>query len=255
VAHDEWTVTPGKPGWWSRLGQVVSPGSGRAATVPFLALLLGAVAYAGSLGLDWISTSGSFQRSASGDVESALMYGATVTGSGDLMHITAANNVTSLELMGLAYGLGALALLGLGFTVVSRPEQALRWRMAAIGLGVGLLGVVVAAVVRMPKLMLSSGILFSNSGLADLNRSYEPGLFCAVGAVILPVVAVWLRSSPAARAAVTMANLSAQHATPGATAAGTAEYDPSVWDRLYSDPGRWRRGLPPSLDLTVTPDD
>jgi hypothetical protein len=236
------------------LGRLVSPTSSRAATVPFLAMVLAAFAYAGSLGLDWISASGVLQRSSSSNQIQALAYGATITGTNDLMHVTATNNITTLELMGMTYGLGALALVGLGFAVVSRPEQALRWRMAAAGLGVGLLGVVLAAVLRLPKLMMSNAVI-ANVSLSDVTRSYRPGIFCAVAAAVLPVVAVWLRSHPAARAAVTLAALSGRPAT-SVRASGTPAYDPSVWDRLYSDPGRWRRtGPAPALDLTVTPDD
>jgi hypothetical protein len=257
VAQDEWTVAPAEPGWWARLGRLVSPGNSRPGTIPFLALVLAALAYTGSLGLDWISASASLTRTLTGNQQNQILIsGATFTGtsSPNVLDIAVSNNVSGLELIGVVYGLGGLALLGLGFAVLSRPEQALRWRMAAAGLGIGVLGVVVAAVLRLPKLLLANGATYVTGSLGDVSRSYQPGIFCAVAAAVLPVVAVWIRSAPAARAAITLATLAAPSSTPSATA--TPAYDPSVWDRLYSDPGRWRRsGSPAPLDLTVTSDD
>ena len=257
MAQDELRVHEAGPSW---LGRLVSPGSGRPGTVPFLLMALSVVAYVLSLALDWVVATAKFTTATANASQLTFitLYGAKLTSDRQsaTTTVTAAGNVTGLELMGLVYGLGGLAMLMIGFAVLSRPELALRLRMGAAGLSVGLLGIVVAAALKLPNFLLIGGASYSNGSLEEMRRSFQPGIVCAAAFAVLPLVAVWVRSRPAAQAA----NASATPATqdPAAPVVGqpTPAYDPSVWDRLYSDPTRWRRsGLPPALDLTVTPDD
>jgi hypothetical protein len=262
VARDEWISETSGPTW---LGRLVSPGSSRPGTGPFLALAGAVAAYVCSLVLDWIGFTGTFSlRNSGGDRMIINLFGARLTTDGQ-SHATlvGAGNVTGLELMGLVYGLGGLALLVLGFGVVSRPDLALRARMAAAGLGIGMLGVVVGAVVKLPTYLLISGSSYANGSLDSLDRSYRPGLFCAVAAVVLPVVAVWIRSAPAARSAIEAeetarrAPAAPAPAPPAETASrpSTAPDASVVFGQYEPDPGRWRRAPSAPFDMSVTPDD
>src|SRR5262249_46545193 len=132
VAQDEWISYQAGPTW---LGRLVSPGNSRPGTMSYLAVGAAAVAYACSLAFDWIGATGVYAFPQSeGDVRNfANFYGAQITADGSHATVVATSNVTSLELMGLVYGLGGLALVVVGFAVLSRPDLALRGRMAAAG--------------------------------------------------------------------------------------------------------------------------
>jgi hypothetical protein len=110
--------------------------------------------------------------------------------------------------LSLAYVFGGIALLALTGAVATRPEAALRLRMAAMGAGVGMVGILVATTIRMPRTILEAqGLLSALFGgnpdvLNDrMANSYEPGIFFGYAAVVLPLLAIWLAGRPAARSA------------------------------------------------------
>jgi hypothetical protein len=228
--------------------------------VPFLVVLLAAFAFAGSLALDWVGATGSFTRSTTSLQEAVSISGATISTNGQHVTIEVANNVTSLDALGLLYGLGGFALLGLGFAALSRPDQALRLRMATTGVGLGVLGVVAAAAVRLPQLLMANGAIFAGGSVSSVDRSFRVGVFCAFAAAALPVVAVWIRSAAAAQALVAPpAPVVPAPATPPTAEAWKRADDSDGSDGRPApgpDDGWRRRSDPPApYDLTVTPDD
>jgi hypothetical protein len=188
---DDWDPEPSRPGLVHRM---ISPQAGaRPATLAFGLGIAAALAFVASLALEWARVtftlgSGSFSVSPGDEYTAVASPG------------TAAN-------VGQVYLIGMLALLGLLGAVIMRPELALRLRMAASGVGVGLLGLVVATVLQFPAQVISSaGALFSPTGAIDemLSRAtvaYQPGLAAAVAAILLCVAAIWLAARPAVRAA------------------------------------------------------
>jgi hypothetical protein len=262
VARDEWISETSGPGW---LGRLVSPGSNRPGSVPFLALGAAVVAYVLSLALDWVGATGQFTlgQNNNGDRLIVNMYGAEITVDNGHATLVSSGNVTGLDLMGLVYGLGGLALVALGFAVLSRSELALRLRMVAAGLGIGVLGVVVAAAVKLPIFLVVNGSAAAGGSLESIDRSFKPGIFFAVAAVVLPVVAVWIRSAPAARSAIdaeeAARHIPAQAPPPEAPVQtirpATAPDASVVFGHYDPDPGRWRRAPSAPLDITLTPDE
>jgi hypothetical protein len=256
VAQDEWISEPSAPTW---LGRLVSPGSSRPGTVPFLVLAAAVVAFVCSLAIDWIGATATYKVQENRNVMS--VYGATITVDGGNATLVAAGNVTGLDLMGLVYGLGALGLVTLGFTVLSRPDLALRLRMAVAGLGIGVLGVVIAAAIRLPALLIVNGSFASGGALDGLQRSYKPGIFCALAAAVLPVIGVWIRSAPLARGAIEAAEAVSRTPTPPSpTPPAPPRPSPApdasvVFGQYDPDPGRWRRAPSAPFDVSVTPDD
>jgi hypothetical protein len=106
---------------------------------------------------------------------------------------------------GVAYPIGMLGLLTLVGLALPRPDLARRLRMAAVGLGVGLAGVVVAIVKQMHNVW---GEAFGFTLFGGLSREFQrlaeettyaplPGQMLAFGAVALLVAAVWLAGGPA----------------------------------------------------------
>ena len=270
----QWVGEPSRPGW---LGRLVSPGRDRPSPVAFVLAVAAAVAFIGSLASDWMSVTGSL--SGPRDSESALIYGADIAGGGtSAITIRASNNVTTLTMLGLIYGLGALALLVMAGAVLHRADLALRMRMPMAALGVGVVAVVVASLIRLPTILLSQNVAYSGFGTpTTVVRAYQPGLFCALAVGILPVAAVWVRSAPAARAAAqagygyprptVLVELPPPAApagpfdpTPAANGPAPVEaVEPEAWSRLGSREtaaGWSRAGEPPApYDLSVTPDD
>lgn len=284
--HSEWVGEPGRPGRWGRLA---GPGGDRPSPVAFVLAVAAAVAFVGSLASDWISVTGSL--SGPRDSESGLIYGADVAGgTGGAITIGASNNVTSLIMLGLIYGLGGLALLVLAAAVLNRPDLALRIRMPVAGLGAGVVAVVVASLIRLPTILLSQNVALSGFGRAtNIVRAYQPGLFCAFAVGILAVAAVWVRSMPAARSAARsgtgslvagpvvelppLAEASAAARGPE-PANAPAPVEPAAWSRFGTrevtrdaaregsggtreNPGGWSRRDEPAApyDLTVTSED
>jgi hypothetical protein len=193
---DQWQVEPSGPGVLGRL--LVPQSSTKPAATAFLAGLAGAGAFVASLVLDWqkitivdsSSSSSSSSRSSAPD-ETVLTAG-----------------IGSLDVLGLVYILGGLGLLTILGSVLVRPESALRMRMGAAGLGVGLLGVLVAVTLRLKETIFNIqgifGGLSSEMQQEMMERSdvaFESGMFAGFAAVVLLTAAVWLAAAPAARAA------------------------------------------------------
>jgi hypothetical protein len=203
---NQWQVERSGPGVLRRL--LVPQSSTKPAVTAFLAGLAGAGAFVASLVLDWQRitvvdpSSSSSSRSSAAD-ETLLTAG-----------------IGSLDMLGLVYILGGLGLLTILGSVLVRPESALRIRMGAAGLGVGLLGVLVAVTLRLKQMIFNMQGIFG--GLSTemqqemMNRAdigYESGMFAGFAAVLLLTVAVWLAAAPAARAAARWAEFAA--ANPG----------------------------------------
>jgi hypothetical protein len=262
VARDEWISETSGTTW---LGRLVSPGSSRPGTVPFLALGAAVVAYVLSLALDWVGATGRFKlgQNSNGDRIIVNLYGAQITIDNGHATLVSSGNVTGLDLMGFVYGLGGLALVALGFAVLTRSELALRLRMVAAGLGIGVLGVVIAAAVKLPIFLVVNGSAAAGGSLESLDRSFKPGIFCAAAAAVLPVLAVWIRSAPAARTAIEAEEAARQAPaapvpvpSPEAPSRLTTAPDASVVFGQYDpDPSRWRRAPSAPFDLSVKPDD
>jgi len=256
----EWTTEPRELGWFARL--VAPEGGGRPATAALAIGIAGAAAFVASLALDWQSVTLPAGERTFDSTTSAQSFG---------------DNIANVFMLGLVYAVGGVVLLGLLGTVVTRSELALRLRMPAAGVTVGLVGVLVAATIRMPEyLMAQAG--FGGPGspaVAGVTTSYEPGIFCAYAAVVLPMVAIWLAARPAARAlhAAAAANASATPNTGYGTGDGTTvratraearhaadHADPADGPEFHRPPvhGDGYRGLSVStsepLDLSVRPD-
>jgi hypothetical protein len=132
-------------------------------------------------------------------------------------------------------------------------------------LGIGLLGVVVAAAIKLPSFLIVNGSFASGGTLDNLQRSYKPGIFCAIAAAVLPVIAVWIRSAPAARSAIDAEEAGrlapptptspAPPAPPPASRPTTAPDASVVFGQYDPDPARWRRAPSASFEMTVTPDE
>jgi hypothetical protein len=174
------------PGGLQRL--LGAPGS----RTPFLLGLAGIVAFVASLVLDWVRIS--IDR-AGIDPRSGVAVSSARFGLPD-------------DTVGLVYLLGGLGLIAALGAVLGRPDAALRLRMAVAGLGVGVLAVLAAIAHGATNWFLGQqvgletllGATGSGSVFDNAKVGYEPGIFCAAAAVVLPVVGIWLAGAPAARA-------------------------------------------------------
>jgi hypothetical protein len=241
--HTEWRVERREePGWFGRL--VAPQGGARPSTVAVLVGLLGVAAFVASMVLDWVrlTLTGSFNGDQSGGQ-------------------TFRQSLVEPMVLGQVYALAGIALITLVGAVISRPELALRARLATSGLAIGMLSIALTGTLTMERRMLQQfgiGMAFSAEG-PGVTVALEPGVFCAYGAAILPAVAVWLASRPAARAA---------RATPTLAVPAQAPVAPPV-DPPAEDGAELLR-LPPSgragsvggltvtasepIDLSVSPD-
>jgi hypothetical protein len=188
--HTEWVVEEREPSWFARL--FTPPGASRPAGVAALVAALGAVAYVASLVLDW-------QR-----ITVTTHTAPEVSESTQAQTFTA--NLATVDTLSLGYVLGGMAALGLAGACLGRPEIALRLRMATLGVGAGMAGLVLAVTLRLPHSVFGvSGLLNTIYGQADapprnkVALSYQPGVVCGFAAVVLPVVAVWLCGQVAVR--------------------------------------------------------
>jgi hypothetical protein len=188
---DDWPIEPNRPGVLSRL---INPQAGaKPATTAFVLGIGAAVAFVASLVLQWQRVTFTVPR----DADFSVRTGAEVT---------SVANPGTVDMLGEVYLLGMVALLGLVGAVLARPDLALRLRMAVTGIGVGLLGIVIAVVLRFPE--SAAGVydgFFGVQGIQDELRAsakvaYEPGVAAAAVAVALAVAAVWLAARPAVRA-------------------------------------------------------
>jgi hypothetical protein len=222
--------------WFARL--VAPEGGSTPTTIAFLLGALGTAGFIGSLASDWVTVS--LVTPAQGSARATAQASTTV----DL-----AGTNTSVFVLGLVYSAGVVALIAFLGTVINRPEVALRSRMGAAGLGVGLLGVVIGSVLRLPTELLRSD---TTAGATTVG--YQAGMFYAVAATVLPVVGVWFAASPAARA-VADAHADA-HAT--ALAAAYEMRRPRIVEPEAPAPFAAPRPIfaqSGPVDLTVIPDD
>lgn len=187
----DWIVEPRARGWLARL---IAPQEGdRPSSVPLLLGAVGAAAFVASLAFDWQKVTVEPVPSEEPPQQEVLVL---TTGLPDVATLS------------LAYVLGGIALLALMGAVATRPEAALRLRMAAMGAGMGMVGILIATTIRMPRTVLQAQGLLSAlfGGTPDvlddrITNSYEPGIFFGYAAVILPLLAIWLAGRPAARPA------------------------------------------------------
>jgi hypothetical protein len=231
----DWVEDP-RVGWMSRL--LVPREGGRANSLTLGVAALAAGAFVASVSLDWrtvtIDLSSLGQSSSSTAVFRA--------GVGD---------ATSL---GVAYLLGMVALLGLVGAALGRPELAVRMRHAASGVGVGLLGLVLAVYLRHTDIE-ALGVNYGGF-LPQLPDSVKtaagPGSFFAVAAVVLATGAVWMAARTAIREELPAT-------APDTHAEGEPDADADVAAGAPSSGpgGTFDLSVRPSggvLDITVTPD-
>jgi hypothetical protein len=193
--HEDWTDEPQERGLLSRL--IAPEADARPMTTAFLVGALGVAAFVASLTMDW-QTATIRTDAESGRQQAAVTSASLSTGLG------------SVDSLSLVYVLGTLALLGVVGAVINRPELALRLRMTAGGVAVGLFAVVFAIAIRLPETVFNTQLMNTIYGgvpaqVRDrITSSYEAGLFLGFAAVVLPMAAIWLASAPAARAAAAM---------------------------------------------------
>lgn len=231
----DWVVEEPRVGWLSRL--LVPRERGWANSVTLGVAVLAAAAFVASVSLDWRTVTVDLTALGQASGSTAVFR----AGVGD---------ATSLS---IAYLLGMVALLGLVGACVGRPELAVRMRNAATGVGVGLLGLVLAVYVREADVETA---LRTNYGgyLPELPDSIKseagPGSLFAAAAVVLAMAAVWLAARTATRAE--------QPATTRDTDAADEPDDAIATDHPRTGPsGTFDLSVRPSgglLDLTVTPD-
>ena len=211
-------------GWLSRL--LAPEANVRPAASAFVVGTLGMAAFVASLALQWHS----------------ITIPTDTNGTSGMIFIyeNGTSRVTSPSTLGQIYALGVIALLSLVGATLNHADLALRLRMGAAGLAVGLLGVVIAITIIVPDLASRQGAARNGPGAVV---SYEPGLLFAYAAVVLPIVAIWLASRPAVR--------EEPRRDTAERTAQPAEDDENA--QLLRGPA-WRPHTREPLDLTVTPE-
>jgi hypothetical protein len=216
---DQWQVEPAGPGVLGRL--LVPQSSTKPAVTAFLAGVAGAGAFVASLVLDWQKIT------LATDLPSSSSSSSSRSSAPDEVVLNA--GLGSVDSLGLVYILGTLGLLTMLGAVLVRPESALRMRMGAAGLGVGLVGVLVAITLRLPETVFNIQGIFGGLStelyqeMTDRSTvAYESGMFVAFAAVVLLSAAVWLAGSPSARAAAQWAAFAAAY--PAYAAYHSAQY-------------------------------
>jgi hypothetical protein len=124
--------------------------------------------------------------------------------------------------------LGLLVIIG---SAITWQHVAQRLRIISTGLGVGVIGVLIALTIRMPTaLATQQGTSVVPVELQGrLTTSHEAGLYFAFLAVVLCVTAVWL-AGPSARRSPVAATAAASAAPSLAASPGpTPEPSPAVW--------------------------
>lgn len=239
--------------WFARM---IAPqeGSGRPVSTGLLAALALAalVTFVGSLTLDWTTLTidwTSFEETGRG-VE--LPEGESLLAPTERQIIgkrEIASGIESMATLGQVYTMGIVALLGVVGAAISRPDFALRARMAVAGITAGLAGVVLSATSRLAEgALAATGPVDVRSLDIDLGvtaTSYEPGLLCAYVALVLSFATVWLSGRRAAH------GIREARAAADAEPAGDAAPPTQRTPQATSSPPQ--HGEP--LDLTVTPAD
>jgi hypothetical protein len=100
----------------------------------------------------------------------------------------------SVDGLGSVYVLAMLGLLVIIGSAISWPHLAQRLRIISTGLGVGVIGVLIALTVRLPNALTTQqgSTLGPFEYQGRLSSSHEAGLYFAFLAVVLSVTAVWL---------------------------------------------------------------
>jgi hypothetical protein len=250
---DDWELESRRP---SVLGRLLAPQSGaRPATTAFALGIAAVLAFMASLVLDWMTVTVEVPS------ESTFSFR-----SGEQVQLAA--SLSNVDVLGEVYLLGGIGLLGLVGAVLTRPDMALRWRLGATGIGLGLLAVVVADARRLPASTYSEdSIFYTNTraleALQDSSQvAYQPGILCALGAIVLLVTAIWFAARPAARALAQLPTFAVTPAPPPVPPAPSPApaAEPSQWrGPAWSGSLRGRvDGLTVSasepVDLGVTPD-
>jgi hypothetical protein len=191
---------------------------------PFLLGLAGIAAFGASLVLDWVRISIARQ----GGLDPGFSLGGSVVSAGFGL---------PGDSVGLAYLLSVLGLIATLGAVLGRPDTALRLRMAVSGLGVGVLAVLAAVALGGTDRFLGQeaglqtllGSTAIGSTFDNAKVGYEPGIFCAAGAVVLLVVGIWRAGAPAERVSMALvAHAAAQTPRPEPLSAVSAVPAPAA---------------------------
>jgi hypothetical protein len=246
MASDDWPIEPNRPGVLSRL---INPQAGaKPATTAFVLGIAAAVAFVASLALQWQRVTFTVPREANFNVSPGA-------------EMTSIANAGTIDALGEVYLLGMVALLGLVGAVLARPDLALRFRMGVSGVGVGLLGIVIAVMQRFPGTAAGAyDGFFGLQGVQDELRAsakvaYEPGFAAAAVAVSLAVAAVWVAARPAVRALTQTHDQAVAPAAPApqyAVTAPPAAAPKQSGQLIHVDELSVSRSEP--ADITVTPD-
>jgi hypothetical protein len=221
----------------------------RPATPALIAGALGAAAFVGSLLMDWQHLVVNQPANGSGPTGTTANTEVLKAGLG------------TVDTLSQVYVLGCIAMLGVAGAVLVRPEAALRIRLGATGVAVGLFGVLVALTVRMPETVFNIvGILNGFTGedaaaiMARTKITYEPGVFYAFAAVALLTLAIWLASLPASR--LIRARAEAEAGAPWAVVPIPVQADPGDWrpPRVVGSVGELSVSASEALDPAVTPE-
>jgi hypothetical protein len=232
----DWSVEA-RPGWFHRL--IVPQRGGQPSSLALAVAAASALAFVVSISLDWRTATLSLGNTGSeADRQVLVLHG----GVGD---------ATSLA---VAYLLGMVALLGIVGAAIGRPDVALRMRLPVLGVGVGLVGVVLAVFTR--KAEVQSAIAANFGGfLPDLEDRLKtapgPGSFLGLAATVLAMAAVWI----AGRAVAVADAVAAREPAGDAGADPETERAPGIYaPHSPNGFGLTARGGG-VYDLTVIPDD
>jgi hypothetical protein len=178
-------LLPGEP---RRGGFMRVLGGGRSPVAAYIAGIVGAAAFVASLVVDWLHMTLPQQ---------------------EFIRVSAANEVTvglSGASYSVAYIVGMLGLLALLGAVLGRPELAARLRLSAVGLGVGMAGVLVGISMQMRDVisrLFGFTVGYPDDLQSDIRQIVDdttyaalPGQFLSVGAVVALVAGVWLAAGP-----------------------------------------------------------
>jgi hypothetical protein len=242
--HTEWRVERREePGWFGRL--IAPQGHGpRPSTVAVLVGLLGVAAFVAAMVLDWMTLTipTNWDGSAGGNTQ------------------TVNQSLVDPASMGIVFALAGTSLITMVGFVVTRPDQALRLRLGAVGLSVAMLSIAVSGTLNLQRRLTPMYYGLPSEMQDEITAAIQPGLFAGYAAAVLPAVAVWLASRPAARAAraSTVTQSDAEPAEPTPPPARSVEPDAELLRLPPSGRAGSAGGLTVSasepVDLSVTPD-
>jgi hypothetical protein len=178
---------------------------------------LGAAAFVASMAYDW-------QKAV---VDLAVANDGGLSDPVQQQQLTYHLAPASVDGLGSVYVLAMLGLMVIIGSAITWQHVAQRLRIISTGLGVGLIGVLVALTIRMPTaLETQQGTsIVPVEYQSRLTTSHEAGLYFAFLAVVLCVTAVWL-AGPSVRRSHESASVAS--AAPPVTPPST-ETSPAVW--------------------------